>query len=263
MKPLVRALKVDLRRSVCTGTFLLSIAAVIAWLLLGSLRYILDDTLRRWYTVEIVLSFATIDAFGFATLILAISAISYSWSYCQDKDSGFLEENVRRVGLRPYSVSKVFATALSAFLAAVIALGLFTGFLYTQFRGGMGTENMNIGFPYLSTAAAGKSGLFYLYRFTVTGLTCTVGAVFGLMTTAFLPNAYLAFLSPLIAYEFYNILMRIFRIRVQWLNFGGMMFGQLGNSDASSFFIAVAGLAFLIVLFGFLFCRKLRKEQRG
>lgn len=261
MKPLTRALKVDLRRSVCSETFLLSIGAVLAWLLLGCLKMLLDPRLRRGYSAEMVLAITTTDNFGFMTLILAISAISFAWSYCQDKDSGFLEQTVQRVGTLPYSVSRVIATVLSAFLGTVIALGLFTGFLFTQFRGEGGTQN--IGWPYMATAAEGKRGLFLFYRFTLTGLTSAVAAVFGLMTTAYLPNVYLAFLSPLIAYEFYNIIFHILRIKIKWLSLGGMMFGCLGENDASSFFIGAAGLLALTALFGFLFCRKLRKEQRG
>lgn len=254
------ALKIDLKRSMLAPSFMLSVCIIFLWLVLNSLEDITGERNSSWFRVEYILNLATTGFDRFTNLLLVIAATAYAWSYCQDKDSGFMEQVVGRVGLRTYAVSKVAATALSAFFASVIAMGLFTGFLYIWLGQEMPMDHLG-NIAYLNTAGAGKTGLYYFYRFTVTGISCSLGAVFGLMVTAFIPNVYMAFLTPLMAFYVYEIFVSIFHIMPRWLSLDVLMFAQVWEDDVSSFLAAVVELPVLIALCGWIFCRRLRKER--
>lgn len=272
-----RALKVDLHRSVISSSFALTVMILILWLAMNSAQYLTSETFLRFCLPESIVNYATTSASTFSSLVLVIAAIPYAWSYCQDKDSGFLIQAEQRIGLRIYGLSRVFSVAVSAFLAAVLAMGLFTVFVHTQFRGEESRESLANTLAYMTLVAEGNTGLYYLIRFTVTGLTCSMGAVLGLMITAYFPSVYLAYLMPLMAYYFWeiagpwaefgwyhlvrDILCLSEKPNTGWLSAVNVLFWQPLPDDIPAFFLAAGELLALITLFGFLFCRKLRKEQ--
>lgn len=130
-------------------------------MILNGREFWANEYLQTYLHPEYVLNWSTTGIDRPTYLLLVIATISYAWSYCLDKDSGYLEQVVGRVGIRAYSVSKAIATAVSAFLACIIAMAIYTIFLYSYFQGQDPIGALS-GVAYLDTAGAGKTGLYFL-----------------------------------------------------------------------------------------------------
>lgn len=259
----VRALRVDLKRSILSPAFFLTIGLLFAWLAANSLDYLTQDYFS-FLSYSEVLNRATTNSFnGFAHLLLILAGVPYAWSYCRDKESGFLEQAVERTGIRAYGAARVVAVAVTAFVAAAAAIGVFTAAFSSRFQG-----EASPGIAYLTLASQGGLALYLPIRIIITGLTASMAAVFGLLVTVYIPNIYMAFLTPLMSYYFYEIVfltlwkLKLFTIP-RGLHLGQVMFAQPLENETVSFFLSAAELFAFTVLFGILFCRKLRKEQEG
>lgn len=260
MQQLRYTLRVDLRRSILSPCFLLAIVLTLLWLFLNIAEYMVKpSTPDIFYPAELVNAATVYETRSFANLIMVIAATSYSWSYCQDVNSGFLEQIKSRTGIESYAVSRVVTVAGSAFLSTVAALGIFTVFLFMWLHP---EENniITVGLSYM-TVAKENPALYFVIRYLITGLTASLSAVFGLMVTGYITNAYMTFMLPLMTYYFLRLVDRFLRFMPRWFNIFHMMFGEPVDEDIPAFFIAATELLLLTALCGWVFCRKLRKEQ--
>ena len=116
MKALGRALGVDLRRSVLSGAFLLTVVLMLAWMCFNSAHYLFNPI--RWGQISAakMLFNATCTSLGLAPLLFAIATVPYAWSFLQDRESGFENQAMERVGFWAYGFAKILSVALSAFL---------------------------------------------------------------------------------------------------------------------------------------------------
>ena len=195
----------------------------------------------------------------FNVLLLPIGAVPYAWSFLQDRESGFETQAVERVGARAYGVAKVVSTGLSAFLAAAVAIVLFIAILYL---GGMAE------FPhhpldnsqYYSLATEFGVLPYYLAHIVLAGLGAALAAVFALTVSAFVHNAYVALLSPLLVFYAYQILLgfipnsRLFSLQL-------ILFEQPLPDAGFSLLWAVVYLLTLMALCGRLFLWRMKKED--
>lgn len=85
MKALGRALRVDLRRSVLSGAFLLTVVLMLAWMCFNSAHYLFNPI--RWGQISAakMLFNATCTSLGLAPLLFAIATVPYAWSFLQDR----------------------------------------------------------------------------------------------------------------------------------------------------------------------------------
>lgn len=266
MKKIVRAIRVDIARALFSGRFLLSIILLLGWMLFNSSHYLFDESLRADLSAANILHYATTDSVNLALLLLPIATIPYSGSYNLDYDSNFLNQAIGRVGLRAYSFSKFFVTALSSFLSAIISMVIFLFILYL------------LGFKFLACtidtggytilAVKGLPILYYFVRFMITGLTCSLAAVFSLMISAYVSNSYVCLMAPLVGYYLsvilLSILMDIFPALWSLLslfNLSYNFFYQLSD-DFLTFSITwtIVYLTTLTALFGICFNWRLRRE---
>lgn len=218
--------------------------------------------MHNFYCVADYMSMATVGNGNLSFLILAIAALPYAWSYCQDKESGFLDSVLERVGIQAYSRARVVSVAASAFLAVQFALLLFAGFLLFQQVPATALTADGTG-PYTQIAAEGNFLLYYFVRATLTGLTCGLAAEFGLAVTVIITNVHIAFIIPLLGfYAVYIIQMILWELFS--FNFEGMwiysFFGLPFQNRIISFFWSAEWILLLTVLSGWYFCKKLRKE---
>ena len=126
-----RALRVDLRRSVCAPLFFFTVLLLFSWLVFNSGKYLNSEMYRRTNCMAEILNYTLTGTLTLAELVLAIAAVTYGWSYSRDRACGFFSQAVARVGTPAYSVARAVSVALSAFLAGVVALGLYLLFLTT------------------------------------------------------------------------------------------------------------------------------------
>lgn len=266
MRALGRAMGVDLRRSVLSGAFLLTVALMIAWMCFNSAHYLFNPD--RWSQVSApkMLFNATCTSLGLAPLLFAIATVPYAWSFLQDRESGFENQAVERVGFWAYGFSKILSVALSAFLAAAVAIGLFAVAL--SLLGLPETHHSAEGEGgYLAFAASGHAVGYYLARITVTGLSCSLASVFSLMMTAIIPNVFVGLLAPLVGYYLYTVLHMVLSFipharwiyQAFWLN--GILFNQTFDSPGFSLLWSTVVLMTMTALCAKGFLGRLRRER--
>ena len=253
MRAVGRALGVDLRRALLSPVFLLSVGVMLLWMYLNCAEILNDGMMRSFYTLADYLFFAVADVNGNLTpLLLAIAVIPFSWSYCQDKNCGYLEQAAERVGFPAYARARALAVGIAAFLAMELALALFTGYLACL---GIlpAVEGRTSGAgAFTDIAAMGNFPLYYLYRAVLSGLGSVLAAEFGLLVTVWLPNAYMAFILPLLACYVGDILVDIFfelfDLRLRFISPSFLLFGQPAFQSLHASFFWCAGLLLALSL---------------
>lgn len=257
-----RALRVDLRRAICSKVFILSAVLLLLWQFMNCINIL--PSAYFWsesntVSMVYVLNFAVTDTSAFAPLLLPIGAVPYACSFLTDRESGFEAQAVERVGTRTYGVSKVVSTAVSSFLAVTAAIVLFLGILYL---GGMQElPKYPLGnSQYYALVDEGHVYLFYLVRTVITGLGAALAGVVSMTISAFVANAYVALLAPLLIYYAYWVVQSMIP-HSGWFSLYAVLFGQPITHAGLSFLWSVVFLLTLIVLCGRLFLWRLRKEQ--
>lgn len=196
--PMLRTVFLDLQRSVCSVRFLFGTIFVLTWMTVN-----IGNALLNYQTVFetgiVTLLRLALDGSNMGPVLLVIAAIPFSTMYLTEKECGFQQEMAKRVGIRAYSISKVIATFLSAFLLAVVGISLFLGMLtLLKIPHTPPYEAMAIYFEGLSVTHG--VGWYYTVKIIITGFVCGLAAVFALFTSSYISNAYAAILSPMIGY---------------------------------------------------------------
>ena len=200
-----------------------------------------------------------------AIILFAISTLPYALSYLTEKECGFQQQAMERIGVTTYGICKVIATAVSAFLMGAASLWVFVGVLST------------IGIPhtvrydevkntYATLVISMGPGWYYAAKALHMGLVCGQAALFSLMITSWIPNAYVGFLSPLIGYYIadciYNLMGQLI-ISPLWHLFSPLLlfFDQPLPDIVFSYLWTVTLLVVLAVCFGIRFLLQLGKEH--
>lgn len=265
MRALGRALRVDLHRSVCSGTFLLTVALILAWMCFNCSNSLFNESIRQNTSAPRILYDATCSRMGLAPLLFAIGTIPYAGSYLLDRSSGFENQVMERVGCRAYGLSRAFSVAISACLAAVAAMALFLGALYCLDLPAPPARPEGMG--YLDLAAEGNLVSYYLVRITITGLSCGLAAEFGLMVTGWIANSFVGLMAPLVGYYLYEVLFYFGGVMLWWptlygmFNLGGVVFAQGFQDPYFSFLWSSVFLLAATVLCGRGFLHRLGKEM--
>ncbi len=255
----LRALRIDLRRSISSGSFCITVLLLIIWLIINCSDVLFHKGFRMLTSLPEMLNVATIDQINIAYLLFAIAPFCYAWSYYTDCACSFAIQAIERVGVENYALSKVISTAVSAFLAAIAAMSIFSLFLCILHLPYPDKDIVANKVAYLQIVADGKIWLYLLVRFIITGLTCSFAAVFSLTVSSFLPNRYVAILSPLMFYYFTETLLDILAAGTSFrLSFNA--FYQVINDSYLSAIWTVGYFLLLILLSGWIFCVRLRRE---
>lgn len=260
MKNALPVLKVELRRSVCSGTFLLQLGLTLLWMYLNCLQNLSSEHGARGMFLMNLLDNALANVLSFSHLLLVLGTVSFSWSYCTDLSCGYGNEVVRRVGARPYGVSKTVAVAVSSFSATGAAILLFTAvaLLYGFPWSAPASSYSN---AYMSLVANGGllGGLAYLAaRCLVIGTSCSFAAVVSLSVSAYIRNIYASMMMPVLLYFVFEILVIAGRFSLMTVIFGQAFPGE----PLRSLVWALLYLTVLILAFGKLFLYKIEKEFR-
>lgn len=256
MRSLLSALKVDLHRSLLTYSFLLTVALLFFMQLLEFFpQYIFQGATLHCWQYELALAHRE----GIPSMILFLGTICYSWSYCLDKDSGFYVQAARRVGVGAYCASRIVATALSAFLAGVLADGLFTLLLLALRLDSTIPSYMANSSTYMALASSGQTGLFLLLRYVHTGMVCATVAVMGLSASTFIKNTYVIIFLPYLVYELFSLVTTVWDL--PGAGIVDVIFGHRYPDQMQSFWYMLRVLLLLIVFFSIIFYWR-AKERR-
>lgn len=258
MQAIRNVLRVELRRSVCSGTFLLQIGLLFVWMCLNCTEELSSEHGRQGVFVLKLLSTALTNLRVFSHLLLILGTVSYSWSYCSDLSCGFGKEVVRRVGIFPYGISKIAAVAVSSFAATAAAIALFVAFALLKGFSWDSPNAMLYTGAYLRIASDGSSLGYLACRCLVSGATCSLAAIACLCFSAYLRNIYVSMLIPALLYFAAEILVRAGRFSPMTV-----MFGQVyPDAPLRSLGWAMLYLTCLAMLFGRAFLARMKKEYR-
>lgn len=258
-KALARMLRLDLRRGICSGRFLLGVGMAFAWMLGNSLR-----ELNNAYVMggPYLYSMALDGTLYLGPVILSIATIPYAGEYLTERQCGFHCHAIKRTDVKTYGVSKVLATVLSAFLMVLAAIGLYLLWMTCMGLSHTFLETFSAG-TYLGWANTLGAFWYYAAMALRMGLVCGVSAVFALMVSAYIPNAYVIFFSPMIAYYLSERIVVTLDGIIPVPKFLvplGLCFAQIGSDPGVSLFVTLLVLTAVIFLCGRRFLKKLRKE---
>lgn len=265
---LLRALRVDLSRSVLSRRFLLGVCLMLAWMFANGATNIFIYGFLYGFGIPYTFNAALTGEFGLGMILLVIATVPYSTSFLSDRESGFASHAIERVGLTAFTVSRVISVAVSAFLAFVAAAGLFLlGLCLSGAPHTIPGNGEYLGGDYLDLVVQAGPWCYYLVRFTISGLTCAMAAVFSLYISTWIPNGYVVLLSPLIAYYAYGPILGLFYrvfhnvLLARLFSLESILIYQVSTNNAFAFLWAVIYQLTIILLCGWGFCRRSRKEQ--
>lgn len=259
MRPFLRTLQVDLRRSILSMPFVIS----LVFLLLAQFMAVFSEFTSSAYLAYLDWPYylnlaSTYSLQPYAMLIAA--CLGYAWSYCQDKGSGFFEQAVRRVGFRAYSLSRILSVIISALLAGILSVCLFTLFLLSLNHLGTAVDNNNYEnrVVYLHLIYLGKPFLFVCFRALHNGLVCAMAASVGLAVSAYIPNTHVAVFSPLILYLILNTIGKV--TGSTWFSPIRLLFSQYHQNVWHNLFLVFMVTADIMVFSGYLFYRQAERR---
>lgn len=256
MNALFRTLKVDLRRSLLSGSFVLTAALLFFMQLLEFFpQYVFQGATLHCWQYELALAHHE----GIPSMILFLGTICYSWSYCLDNDSGFFVQAVRRVGVGVYCTGKIISVAISAFLAGILADGLFTILLVLLPLENTVPDFMSQFSTYMALAHSGKTGLFLLLRYVHTGMVCAMVASMSLATSTLVKNAYVIIFLPYLLYELFNLITTVWGLPGKEISL--VIFGHRYGDQVKSFWYMFCVMISLICVFGLLFYGRVKKRR--
>lgn len=199
-------LLLDMRRSLCSLRFLFGVLSMLAWMFVNIGYSVLHYENARESGAVYLLRTA-LDGANMGPVLLVIAAIPYAGAFLYEGACGFRREAEKRVGVYRYCISKVLATILSAFLLAAVSILLFLGILTLLHIPHVLQQETA---AYYETLCITKGvGWYYGVKIILTGLVCSLCAMFALFVSSCIPNAYASMLSPMIGYYLWNSILNL------------------------------------------------------
>lgn len=256
MRAFLNTVKVDLRRSLLSAGFALTVALLF---LMQALTFLPDHFSQATVPVPWQHALAMAHWQGIPNMILFLGAICYSWSYCVDKNCGFFDQVIPRVGIQNYCLSRVMVTALSGLLAGALADLLFTLLLLALGLSSELSPHFATQPLYEALAVEGRNGLYLLFRCVHTGMVSAAVAVTALAASTFFKNAYVAIFVPLLLYELTSQISSA--LNLPRIGIVQSVFLHCFDDQVKSFWYMLCLMLLVIVFFGLVFYRRV-KERR-
>lgn len=255
------ALLLDLRRSVCSLRFLFGVFSILVWMIVN-IGYELLHYDCALESGAVYLLRMALNGSNMGPVLLVIAAIPYATTFLSEEECGFRMEMEKRTGTYRYCVSKVITTVLSAFLLAVASILLFLGLL-TLLHIPHVLQNESMAIYYEEISVTRGISWYYAVKIILTGLVCSLSAMFALFISSYIPNAYASMLSPMIGYYLWNSILNLLfpllpaSIIWQMISPLNLFFAQvwLGNS-LLSFLWTTLFLTLLIAFLGIQFVKR-------
>jgi hypothetical protein len=191
-----RIIRVDLVNAFLSPRFLLSAVGVLAFCLLSVSQYMSFQRLETYsvlYVVDLLLGLSV-----FKKVVVIFAAVPFAAGFCSEWNTQYIRFLASRSGVVPYIWSKALVCLLSSF--AVVCLGLLLFALLLSFFMPLLPDDPGAvaSFPFAGflTGAVPQAGLLSIVCIFALGNSLWVAC--GLTLSAYLPNRYLAVLSPFV-----------------------------------------------------------------
>lgn len=260
-----RALRLELRRAICSGRFWLGVGLMVLWLGFNAAQAVGSYSGAVFAGVPILIRLATNGKFSTGPVLLAIATIPYAFSYLTERECGFQQQAITRVGQQNYGICKAIAiffsgffmgaTALIAFVILMSAIGIPHTVRYDEVK-----------YSYAILAATMGPGWYYAVKLLHIGLVCGQAAGFSLLIMTWIPNAYVGFLSPLIGYYLYecilSLLSEVIYKPLLWrmVSADALLAGTTADDPLFNYLWTVSLLSVVALCFGMCFTSRLEKE---
>jgi len=256
-------LLVDLLRAFLSYKMLLAILGVFLFCLISIYQYVQVHLLEQASSVYFLNLLMGLSMFKKVLAILA--AVPFVVSFCNDWNTQYIRFVVFRSGLKRYAWSKITVCFLSSFIATFFGLLLFLFFLGIflpifpvdpLIRGDI------VNTPFGELSVGSFSILYPIARIFVFALGNSFWVVCGLALTAYLPNRFVALLSPFI---FSYLLEEITATFPPWLSLYALTRGYNTSGFGALPDILCYLLIFgsLIFLCGLLFSHQVKKRMQN
>lgn len=259
MKKLFSELKVDLKRAFFSYRFLLAIVLVVLLSYISIIQeYVSYPGGNIVYYFEI---FVLGGSFTLITLIIAV--IPYGPSFCVDQKSQFIRLVQIRTTVGAYTWAKVIAVALSTFVAIIVGY-IITLFLFSLHLPLVGSDYLEYGYQIINDTVIGSlleiHPLLYLsVRICIIGASCMFWATFALLISAYFPNAFVVYVSPIITY--YVFINSIGKLLPSFLKLNLLFTGIANIGVPLVSFIYILGLFLVLsIISGMLFSKKVKRR---
>lgn len=201
-------IKTDFSRSLCSWKFPCSVFLMFLVWELNSKRFVL---------VEDVL-YLFIHTWGrsiTSLLVLVVSALVYTGSYCEDAEHHFIRYQLLRTSLPHYVSSKILACFFSTFLVLFCGTLFFilhqVQYLPPALEGGNTVENFQA-FTCFPELLCNHPLIFMILQTALYGLLCGSMSVLTLALSTFIKNSYGVFAIPFLLHHFFYHLFSGFAI---------------------------------------------------
>lgn len=259
MKGLFGALRIDLRRAFLSPMFIVTVFLVVL------LSYISISHEYSVITNEGLIYYFEMFVIGgsFSLISMFLGVIPYGQSFCADWKNQFIRSNVIRTGKNAYSLSKVISVALSAFGAVFIGY-VVTIILFSMHMPMVGREFSEYGYQMYNDGVYGPLMmihplLFLLVRICILGFSCMFWAVYTLLISSYVTNAFVVYSAPVLTY--YVVINSIGKYLPVYLRFNRLDYGFADIGGPLLNFIYVMFFYLLLsILSGMLFCRKVKRR---
>ena len=251
----------DLFRLIHSYGFWFSIVGSVAVVLCSNLLGVLEDP--EFLAVDTIMDDFLYGGW-YRNLLFVVAACPFAGSYCQDTAHGFRDIMIQKMGIFPYTQSKVWCTAFSSFIVSFAGLLISAGFLriictpcYYETFG-----EMNYTYPYGMLAAGGNTLLFLVMRSALFSLGAAFWSVFALVVSTWREEPLIVLSAPFIGSY---IESRFQFFMPSWMQVNACVSGDelIASGIASNFFYGICYLVLLNLLLGMLFFNRVKRSVYG
>ncbi|MBC5788203.1 hypothetical protein [Clostridium facile] len=251
--------KADCNRFIFNSRFWLSVFCIVAICFLSSSYYIWEGT-GGITTVSNILYMTIVFSNSIILLVLFASFPAAS-SFCSDWNCQYIRCHVSRSGIKGYIGGRILSCITSSFLACFLGILLFVLILLTFFPLANAERDVSLNaIPTLHKLYLISPWLYLIYHIFIISLATATWSVVGLCISAWIPNRFIALLSPFICYY----ILDTFSLQLPMLiNFYHINKGtdilNMGNPWLNLLYI-IAIYTVLMALFGCLFGRTVKRR---
>ena len=258
MKNFITILKTDFYRAFLSSGFGIGIFSTVAIFYFGSVGMISHN-------VSAVAAFNnTFKYNNISNLFILSATFAYTASFCTDWQTRFAFSIIIRDEKITYALSKCISVAVAGGLAVAIGAAVFIGYVCVM-QPSILPEAIQIEMEFSNEAfgdllVKGKEALFFLSYLYIIFLQAVFFSSLGLMVSAYMPNKYVAYISPFALSFMLNQIANVFNLPI-WLDPVKLATARIWGSSASTIlWMATATFLSLTVICDILFIRTVKRR---
>lgn len=255
----------ELCRAILSPRFMLGVSLMLVWLGFNAAETTGSYSGASFAGVPVLIRLATTGRFSTGPVLLSIATIPYAFSFLTEREGGFQQQAIIRVGLHNYGTCKAIATFLSAFFMGAAAL-----IVFITIASVLGIPHIvrydEVKYTYAVLVATMGPMMYYLVELIHIGLVCGQAAVFSLLIMVWISNSYVGFLAPLLGYYLYECVLSLLSREIYnpflWrlISADALLSGSTADNPLFNYLWTVSLLSFGALCYGICFTMSLEKE---